>query len=352
MELKQIRNTIDRLDRELLRVLHQRMEFALRAGKQKDTILDASRENEVLRNAAAGSTDLVRETFIRDIFGRVLDESKKLQSEKRALVGFQGEAGAWGDIAVRALSDEYVSIAHLEFADVFAAVRSGEVDFGIVPVENSLEGAVTEVNDLLIQEELKIVDEVEIPIHQNLLTVPGRDHREIKTVYSHPQALAQCRGFLSRNTLEPRPFYDTAGAARWLARERPDGAAVIASSLAAQLYGLEILKENIEDHSTNRTRFVLLSQTERNDSGGKCSIAFSTHHRVGALYGILRIFADQQINLTRIESRPSRSSSGSFVFLLDFLGRREDQAVRRALKLVEGETTFLKILGFYPEGRS
>ena len=200
--------------------------------------------------------------------------------------------------------------------------------------------------------DLRIVNEAIVPIQQNLLVLPGADYREIKVVYSHPQALAQCRGFLSRNKLEPRPFYDTAGAARWLAKERPTGVAVIASPLAAQLYQLESIKESIEDRHGNSTRFVLLSRSEAEGPGAKCTITFSTAHRSGALFEVLKIFAEARLNLTRIESRPARSRPGTYVFLLDFLGSRNNAAVERTLKSVEGMTTGFRVVGFYPEAQA
>jgi prephenate dehydratase/chorismate mutase len=351
MDLPHIRSLIDRIDHELVRLLYQRMEYALRAGKQKTTIADPQREQQVVQQAVGASTGLIDEPFIRNIYGLIFAQSKKIQSEHRVLVGFQGESGAWGDIAIRKLEGTFVPIPFVEFGDVFAAVARDEVDFGLVPIENSLEGAVTEVNDLLVEADLWIINEAIVPIQQNLLVLPGADYREIKVVYSHPQALAQCRGFLSRNKLEPRPFYDTAGAARWLAKERPTGVAVIASPLAAQLYQLESVKEAIEDRHGNSTRFVLLSRTASEGPGGKCTITFSTAHRSGALFEVLKVFAEARINLTRIESRPARSKPGTYVFLLDLLGSREDASVQRTLEAVRNMTTGFRIVGFYPEAQ-
>jgi prephenate dehydratase/chorismate mutase/prephenate dehydratase len=275
-----------------------------------------------------------------------------VQEETPALVGFQGEHGAWGEIAIRQIDSTMVPIPCLEFGNVFSGVASGEFDYGVAPIENSIEGSISEVNDLLIETDLRIVGEVVVPIHQNLLVLPGCDYREIKVVYSHPQALAQCRAFLSRNKLQARPFYDTAGAARWLSYERPASAAVLASKLAAELYGLDIVKESVEDNAENHTRFVLLSQRPNGKGGTKCTLAFSTQHRAGALFEVLRVFTENGLNLTRIESRPVRRNPGAYAFLLDFLGSEHEGRVQTALRSIKDKTTTMKVLGFYPEART
>ncbi|MBI4713302.1 MAG: prephenate dehydratase, partial [Planctomycetes bacterium] len=213
--------------------------------------------------------------------------------------------------------------------------------------ENSLEGAVTEVNDLLVGTELKIVAEVKLPIHHSLLSLPETDYREIKAVYSHPQALAQCRGFLSRNNLEPVPFYDTAGAAKMISETRPKAVAAIASRHCAELYDLEIIKDEIEDDKSNFTRFLVLANESAKESGNKCSIVFSTKHEAGTLFAVLKIFSDAGINLTRIESRPIRTDPGKYAFFLDFQGSDRDQKVVRALAEAKQKSVMFKLLGCY-----
>ena len=208
------------------------------------------------------------------------------------------------------------------------------------------------MNDLLVETKLRIVGEVRMPVHHCLLALPESDYREIKVAYSHPQALSQCRGFIQRNKLEARPFYDTAGAAKMLSEDRPRASAAIASRLCAELYGLEILKENIEDHESNSTRFVVLSREGAKDAkatgkGNKCSIIFSTEHKAGALFCVLKAFSDASINLTRIESRPIKSDPGKYAFLLDFEGSEQDSKVATALKEVEKASSFYKYLGCY-----
>jgi prephenate dehydratase/chorismate mutase/prephenate dehydratase len=349
MNLGEIREKIDQTDMQLVKLINQRMEYVLRAGKLKEVVLDPAREEQVLRQLLVQARGLIRPEFITTLYQSILAESRALQERNLKLVGFQGEHGAWGELAVRRYADDMIPIPCLEFAHVFEGVRDRELDMGMVPVENSLEGAVTEVNDILVDTELKVVGEIVIPVRQCLLVLPGADYREIKVVYSHPQALAQCRGFLSRNKLEPRPFYDTAGAARWLAQERPSSTAVIASPIAAGLYGLDIVKEDIGDNTDNFTRFLLISREPGATPGNKCSMVFSTQHRAGALFEVLQVFAENEINLSRIESRPIRRNPGAYAFLLDFLGKEDDPVIQQALEKIRQMTPEFRILGFYQE---
>ncbi len=349
MKLEETRGKINQMDAELLRVLNKRMQLVLRTKRFKEKIVDENREKQVLQNAKNNALPLVRDQFAEQLFGEIMQEAKNLQSRDLKLIGFQGEEGAYSESAVAKVFPQALAIPCLEFEDVFEEVEDGSLDCGVVPVENSIEGGVNAVNDLLIKKNLFIIGEVILPIHHCLLSLPETDYREISVVYSHPQALGQCRAFISRNNFEPRPFYDTAGAAAMLAREKPRGAAVIASELAAHKHGLEVLKQNIEDHASNTTRFVVISREKAKQQGGKCSIAFSTLHRAGALFSVLKSFSELGINLTRIESRPIRQEPGKFAFLLDFQGSESGDEVQKALQEVEKQTEWLKFLGCYKE---
>jgi prephenate dehydratase len=251
-------------------------------------------------------------------------------------------------VASRLLVPAGAYIPCLEFLDVFRGVEEGYLDLGVVPVENSLEGAVTQVNDLLTTTDLNVIGEVKVAVNHCLLATEATDYREIRVVYSHPQALAQCRDFLMRNKLEPRPYYDTAGAAKMLARENPKAAAAIASSLCAELYNLDIIKEGIEDGPSNSTRFLLLSREPYAGQGDKTSIVFAVAHEAGQLYGVLKLFADAEINLTRISSMPLRSDPSNYSFFLDFEGSQQDAKVQEVLKKTEKMSISLKNLGSYP----
>jgi prephenate dehydratase len=217
----------------------------------------------------------------------------------------------------------------------------------VVPVENSLEGAVTQVNDLLTTTQLKVIGEANVAVRHCLLAVDALDWREIRLVYSHPQALAQCRDFLARHRLEPRPYYDTAGAARMLARENPRAAAAVASALCADLYNLKIIEEGIEDGVANTTRFLLLSRQEYAGRGTKTSLVFSVPHQAGRLFDVLKLFARADINLTRIASIPLRSDPGNYSFFLDCEGSQKDAKLAGVLQQVQALTLSMKCLGSY-----
>jgi len=324
------------------------MELGLRtAGLKKDGPLDPAREASVLDRAKRSSLALVGEEFAERVFSEIMQESRRLQGEGHRLVAFQGEHGAFGEIAARALVPGAAAVPCLEFEDVFQGVAGGLFDAGVVPVENSLEGAVGHVGGLLAGAGLWICGEAVVPVRQCLLAPPDADHRELRVAYSHPMALGQCRGFLARNRLEPRPFYDTAGAARMLAREKPRGAAAVASALAAHLYGLQIVAQDIEDAPANATRFVLLAR-EPCGGGDKCSVVFATRHQAGQLHGALELFASAGLNLTRIASTPQRSDPGSYTFFLDFVGSDRDPSVREVLDALAGRSASFRFLGCYP----
>ncbi len=350
MSLKEIRRDIDLIDSKILKLLNDRMELVLMAKKFKSKIEDREREREVLDRIKKISTGLINSKFIEKIYGEIIKESKNLQQKDYKLIAFQGEHGAYGEVASRVWNSDLVPVPCSEFAKVFEGVESGFCDYGIVPVENTLGGSVEQVNRLIINTQLHVVGAVALPVHLCLLAVPGTDHREIRTVYSHPQALAQSRHFLSRNKLEPVPYHDTAGAAKMLAEERPKGSAAIASKVSAELYALEIIKEDIEDLDSNMTRFLVLSRGESKEEGDKCSVVFSTEHKAGTLFRVLQVFAVENINLTRIESIPSEP--GNYTFFLDFMGSDRDDKVVKALHRVKEITTGFKMLGCYKERKA
>ena len=348
MKLNEIRNQIDKIDRELLVLLQERMGLALRSRKFKKTVADPEREEDMLARIERMNLDLVERSFSRQLLKTIIEESRRLQEEDRPLVAFQGEHGAYGEVAARQLVPGGAYIPCMEFVDVFRGVEEGYLDLGVVPVENSLEGAVTQVNDLLTSTELKVIGEAKVPVSHCLLATEETDYREIRLVYSHPQALAQCRGFLMRNHLEPRPYYDTAGAAKMMARENPKAAAAIASELSAELYNLSIIKRGIEDSPANRTRFLLLCREAYAESGDKTSIIFVSPHKAGSLFSILQLFAEAGINLTRIASMPLRSEPDNYSFFLDFEGTENDPSVSKVLEKMEEMTITMKYLGSYP----
>jgi prephenate dehydratase/chorismate mutase len=349
MDLKEIRKSIDATDYEIVKLLNRRMEYALRLKRLKNNVTEPGREDEVLAHVLSYSHDVVEPDFLEQLYRAVMAESRRIQEKGLRLIGFQGEHGAYSEVAAHSYGSSLVSIPCPSFHEVFREVESGQLDCGIVPVENSLEGAVHEANDLLVETNLRIVGEVTIPVHHALLALPEQDYRDLRTVYSHPQALGQCRGFIARHKLEARPFYDTAGAAIMLREQKPAATAVIASRLCAELYHLEILKENIEDNDSNKTRFVVLSKEAGTEDGDKCSIIFSVAHRPGGLFSVLKVLSDARINMTRIESRPLRNDPGSYAFFVDLEGSDRDEKVVSALEAIRTSSTSYKFLGCYKE---
>ncbi|HVN25064.1 MAG TPA: prephenate dehydratase [Syntrophorhabdales bacterium] len=351
MDLSEIRKAIDATDYEIVKLLNRRMEYALRLRRLKKGVVDSDREREVIEHVRRYSHNVTDPEFTERLYTTIIAESRRIQEKELSIIGFQGEHGAYSEVAAHAYAPALASIPCGSFHDVFRFVETGQLDFGIVPVENSLEGAITEVNDLLIDSDLKIVGEATIPVHHCLLALPEQDYREIRAVYSHPQALGQCRAFISRHKLEARPFYDTAGAAAMLREQKPAATGVIASGLCAELYNLEILKENVEDHTSNRTRFIVLARETLPEEGNKCSVLFSVMHRPGELFAVLKTLSDRGINMTRIESRPLRDDPGGYAFFLDFEGSDRDPRVVETLDEIRNRSKTFKLLGCYPRSR-
>ncbi len=349
MSLENIRQKIDLKDAQILELLHERMELSLMSRKFKTSVEDRVREEELLKKIKLHSGTLLGKDFCEGLYRQIIAESKRLQKGDYQVIGFQGEHGAYSEIAANHWNSSFVSSACPAWTDVFEGVMSGIYDYGIVPIENTLGGVVEQTNDLLIHSDVSIVGAVELTIHQCLLTLPETDHREIRVVYSHQQALAQCRNFLARNRLEGVPWYNTAGAAKMLMLEKPKAAAVIASKLTAELYNLEIIKENIEDNAANRTRFIVIAKNPEDNGGDKCSILFSTEntHKAGVLFKVLELFANENISMTRIESIPD--TPGNYVFQVDLLGSRNDENVKRALEQIEARTSKMRFMGCYKE---
>jgi prephenate dehydratase len=267
-----------------------------------------------------------------------------------ATVAFQGERGAFGEEALtRHFGRDAQPYPCVTFQDVFLAVSSGKVDLGLVPVENSQAGTVNDNFDLLRQFDLFVTGEVCHAVNLCLMALPGQGMGEIRKVISHPVALAQCDRHLRQLGVEIAATYDTAGSAKMIREEGLAGVAAVAGAGAAEIYGLEILARNIQTVQNNITRFVVLSRSpgERQPGLQKTMLVMAVAHQPGSLYRALGAFAERGINVTKLESRPSRNQPFEYVFYLDFEGHREDQAVRDALGEMAGYTTFCKVLGSF-----
>ena len=272
---------------------------------------------------------------------------------KKIKVAFQGEPGAYSEEAAFLYFGNFIeTVGCKTLSDVFQILEKDKVDYAIVPVENSLEGTVGGTYDLFLKYNLKPDGEVLHRIRHCLISFPRKNLKSLKRVYSHPQALGQCKEFLEKHRYEAIPVYDTAGSVKIIKEKRLKNSAGIASERAAKLYGMKIIKKGIETNLQNFTRFLILFKKETKPTGNdKTSLIFSTKHVPGALYRALMAFAVRKINLTKIESRPIIGRPWEYNFILDFEGHQEDKKIRETLKDLKKSKTFLKIIGSYPKAK-
>jgi chorismate mutase/prephenate dehydratase len=268
-------------------------------------------------------------------------------------VAFQGELGAYSESAVYSFFGQSAEVKPCKsFDEVFESVKTGDVNYGVVPIENSIEGSVNRTYDLFLEYDLKVCGEIIIRISHCLIAHQGTKLDQIKTVYSHPQALAQCRKFLEEHKLKATATFDTAGSVKMIKEEKLMDSAAIASERAAEIYNMTILAREIEDVKNNSTRFFVLNKQDSLYSGqDKTSIIFAAKSIPGALYQVLKEFADRNINLTKIESRPTKSTPWEYHFYLDFEGHRTEKQCQDVLESIKDKTIFVKILGSYKQAK-
>ena len=357
--LKSLRKKIDGLDRTIQALLDERAQIAIDVGAAKraersqgEEVLyyRPEREAQLLRAVTARNKGPMPDETVEKLFREVL--SACLSLERSLTIAHLGPAGTYSEAAA---IQHFGQSVRFELArsihDVFRAVESAAADYGIVPVENSIEGAVNQTLDQLIRSQLCICGEVTLGVHHHLLVHPKHKGKPIKRIYSHPQALAQCRRWLGQNwpgaaTIE---VSSTAEGARLATLEA--GAAAIAGDLAAEHYNMAKLARRIEDQTNNRTRFLVLGHEAVPASGvDKTSLLISTHDQPGSLYRVLAPFKKANVNLARIESRPTpNEAEWSYVFFMDFLGHQDTPEIRKLLEGLERRTAHLKILGSYPQ---
>ncbi|HEX6210666.1 MAG TPA: prephenate dehydratase [Methylomirabilota bacterium] len=265
-------------------------------------------------------------------------------------IAYQGEPGAYSEAAALRFSDHSDLLPCETFDQVFEAVAAGKATHGIVPVENSIGGSIHRNYDLLLEHDLPIVGEVEMPITHNLMALPGTALEQVTRIYSHPQALAQCERFLrGLPGVKVEATYDTAGSAKLIRDRQLADAAAIASARAAQVFGLQILKAEIQDYSDNFTRFLLVSrQTDSDLQADKTSVVFSLPNEPGSLFRALSVFALRDIDLTKIESRPIRGRPWEYLFYVDLPVARHDLRCARALVHLAEFARSMRTLGSYP----
>lgn len=351
--LKKLRAHIDQLDESLLRLLNERGRLVESIGrlKQKNSqsVFVPSRENSLLQRLKRLNRGPLSSHAVQDVFLEIVHACRSLQ--KQLTISFFGpEATFTHQAALKCFGPQARFVAAHSIADVFSEVEKGRADYGVVPIENSTEGVVNHTLDMFIESNLSICAERELPIWHYLL---GReaDYKKgnVRTLYSHYQALAQCRQWVEDHLHAARVVESasTAEAAR-TASKTPHSVA-IASRLAAELYGLDVLESRIEDATHNFTRFLVVGTAEPQPTGrDKTSVMFSVKDKVGALHDILVPFKRHRLNMTKIESRPTRQRAWEYIFFVDFLGHRSDARVQKALQDLERSCAFLKILGSYP----
>jgi prephenate dehydratase len=263
-------------------------------------------------------------------------------------IAFFGPPGTFTEEAALTLGGDHMAFNTI--SEVFQAVSAGEVDCGVVPIENSIEGSVGITLDLLTHDyDLMIKGEIILPISHNLLINQDAEIGDVEIIYSHSQALSQCRKFIENMNVEMRSVTSTSKAAEIIMGKK--SSAAISTRRAAEINRLKIVTENIQDYKNNLTRFIIISREDHEKTGkDKTSVVFSLpEDRPGGLYEILGVFADYNINLTKIESRPSKEKLGRYIFFIDFEGHREDQLIRNIINMIEPKVGYLKIFGSYPK---
>ncbi|WP_310448545.1 prephenate dehydratase [Sulfuritalea sp.] len=351
-ELGRLREGIDAIDGELLRLINERAQLAHRIGEIKQgNIYRPEREAQVLRRVAERNPGPLSAAAAQRIIREVM--SACLALEQPLTIAYLGPAGTYSEAAARKhFGGAPTLLPCAAIDDVFRTIESGNAHYGVVPIENSTEGAIGRSLDLLLSSPLKICGEINLPIHHNLMTRCGT-LPDVARVYSHAQSLAQCHEWLNRNLpLAIRvPVASNAEAARLAAGEA--GAAAVAGDAAAELYALPILAANIEDDPNNTTRFVIIADHDAGASGAdRTSLVCSAQNRPGAVYQLLAPFADNGVSMSRLESRPARGFGGSrweYVFYIDIEGHRSEPAVARALEELRHRAGFVKELGSYPK---
>lgn len=375
LDLQEIRNEIDCVDRELVKLFEKRMELTTNVAKYKietgKKVLDPEREQQKLAAIEQLVSNEMNKRSINEIFTQIMANSRKyqymlletmgqtLREDYEALdelpvagcrVVYQGVPGAYAYIAVKRFFGEDVDNYNVKtWRDAMEAVKRGDADYAVLPIENSTAGIVSDVYDLLQEYNNYIVAETYVKVEHALLGLPGASVSDIKQVYSHAQALMQCRSFLNgHQEWQTSEMINTAVSAKKVMEDGDKSQAAIASVEAAKLYGLDILQEKINTDDNNTTRFVIISNKRAFlKNAGKVSICFETEHTAGSLYDMLSHIIYNGLNMTKIESRPIEGKAWQFRFFIDFMGNIDDASVMNALRGIEEEAMNIKLLGNY-----
>ncbi len=353
-QLQQLRTEIDATDEKLLELLNQRAALAGQVAEAKRTedenavFYRPEREAQVLQKILDSNKGPISNEEAARLFREIM--SVCLALELPMCVAYLGPEGTFTQAAaIKHFGHSVKTASHNSIANVFRDVEAGDSHYGVVPIENSIEGVVNHTLDLLINSNLKICGEVELRIHHHLLS-NEKDSGSIKKIYAHQQALSQCRAWLDEHLPNAERISVSSNAVGCQRAVEESNAAAIASETAAELYSLNALSKNIEDEPDNTTRFLILGKRETPASGkDKTSILFTAPNKPGALHDLLSCFANNSISLTRIESRPSRKGMWDYVFFADFEGHIGDAAVIQTLKQLNDSASLVKVLGSYPK---
>lgn len=350
-EVDKFRREIDQLDEQILRLLNERAELAIQIGKHKKDhqgqVHVPQREREIFARLEALNTGPFPAEAIRHVFREIISASLSLEAPLK--VAYLGPKATFTHMAcMQQFGLSAVYLPSHSIPEVFSEVERGRADYGVVPIENSTEGVVNHTLDMFVESPLKITGEILQEVSHHLLSQSGRIE-DIEKIYSHPHAIAQCRGWLEQHL--PRipllETYSTSKAAEMCLEDA--SVAAIASDVAAKLYGLKIVERRIEDNMNNFTRFLMIGTKAPARSGkDRTSVMFAVRDRVGALHNMLRPFSELEINLAKIESRPSKQKAWEYIFYLDLEGHTDDPAVSEALERLKAQCLFLKVLGSYP----
>ncbi len=351
MGLKKLRKKIDELDEHIIKLLNTRANVTLEIGKEKNkskkNIYAPAREKEVYDNILKHNKGPLEDNSLKAIYREMMSASLAL--EKTIKVAYLGPEATFTHLASLSKfgsSVEYLSCENIN--DVFKEVEKGRADYGVVPIENSTEGAVTYTLDMFVNSELKICSEILFEISQNLISKSALN--KITKIYSKSEVFGQCRLWLEKNLSRAVLMDMTSTTAAAKKAKNTKNSAAIASELAAKVYNLKIVASSIEDNSDNITRFLVIGKNEVPFTGSdKTSIVFSVKDKVGVLYDMLAPFKKNKINLTKIESRPSKKGAWKYHFFIDFEGHHEDKKVKAALNDLSKHCHYLKILGSYPK---
>ncbi|MDM8567830.1 prephenate dehydratase [Candidatus Halobeggiatoa sp. HSG11] len=350
--LTNIRTQIDKIDIKIQELITERANLAEEVKREKYALeknpdfYRPKREAEILRNVKQRNQGPLSNDTLTLIFQEIMSSCLALQ--KPLKIAFLGPAGTYTQAAVHKKFGHAVqNMPQSTIDEVFREVEAGIADYGVVPVENSTEGGVNQTLECFVTTSLKICGEIELPIHHHLLA--NSELANIKRIYSHPQSFGQCRSWLDTHMLsvERIPVNSNADAARMVMEDTE--AAAIASYTAAEIYQLDIIASRIEDEVDNTTRFAVLGQQDVPSTGNdKTSLLLSNPNKSGTLYHLLEPFAKNDVNMTRIESRPSQQGIWEYVFFVDIEGHIKDEKVAKSLKVLEEHTSLIKLLGSYP----